>query len=210
MSTDILNRHYLWPKVGLGLRRLYFCQRSSPYDFPGSLYGYVKQVLFFQKRICLYIKYVIPNVYHSQLSHREIWILNTLCCFQAYKICIYISYHILDFVPRKKTKFAREQPYTLPSLYCQYHACWCLDVLRSQNIIRHSIDPLKPEYSVYSISRVNLLAIRFKDERINPRVSLSSKLLKMRNKDRLFVNTYVWWLSMIETVAKFNVFDNII
>ena len=32
-----------------------------------------------------------------------------------YKICIHISYHILDFVQLKKTKFTMAQPYMLPS-----------------------------------------------------------------------------------------------
>ena len=67
---------------------------------------------------------------------------------------IHISYHILDFVQRKKTKFTMEQPYMLPVLYYQYHGCWCSVDLRSQGISRQGIDP---EYSVSSVRRVNIL-----------------------------------------------------
>ena len=48
-----------------------------------------------------------------------------LNCFKDYKRCIHISYHICDFVQQKKTKFTIEQPYMLPMLCWQYHACWC-------------------------------------------------------------------------------------
>ena len=63
-----------------------------------------------------------------------------LNCFKDYKICIHISYHSLDFVKQKKTKFIMEQPYMLPILYCQYHVCWCPGDLWSQGISRHGID----------------------------------------------------------------------
>ena len=33
-----------------------------------------------------------------------------------------------------------EQPYVLPLLYCQCHACWCTGDFRSQAISRHGID----------------------------------------------------------------------
>ena len=33
-----------------------------------------------------------------------------------------------------------EQPYVLPILYCQCHACWCTGDFRSQCISRHGID----------------------------------------------------------------------
>ena len=44
--------------------------------------------------------------------------------FKDDKICVHISYHILDFIQQKETKFTMEQPYMLPILSCQYHACW--------------------------------------------------------------------------------------
>ena len=46
-------------------------------------------------------------------------------------------YHILELVQQKKTKFTMEQPYMLPVLYCQYHACWS-----RQGISRHGIDQI--------------------------------------------------------------------
>ena len=66
--------------------------------------------------------------------------LNMLNCFEDYKICIHISYHILDFIQQKKIKVTMEQPYVLPILYCQCHACWCTGDFRSQCINRHGID----------------------------------------------------------------------
>ena len=35
-----------------------------------------------------------------------------------------------------------EQPYMLPILYCQYHASWCPDDLRSWCISRHGINKM--------------------------------------------------------------------
>ena len=67
-------------------------------------------------------------------------ILNVLNCFEDYKRCIHISYHILDFIQQKKIKFTMEQSYVLPILYCQCHACWCTGDFRSQCINRHGID----------------------------------------------------------------------
>ena len=67
-------------------------------------------------------------------------IFNMLNCFKDFKICIHILYHSLDFVKLKKTKFIMEQPYMLPSLYCQYHVCWCPGDFWSQGISRHGID----------------------------------------------------------------------
>ena len=63
-----------------------------------------------------------------------------LNCFEDYEICIHISYHILDFIQQKKIKVTMEQPYVLPILYCQCHACWCTGDFRSQCISRHGID----------------------------------------------------------------------
>ena len=37
-----------------------------------------------------------------------------------------------------------EQPYMLPILYCQYHACWCPGDLSRQGISRHGIDSRVP------------------------------------------------------------------
>ena len=34
-----------------------------------------------------------------------------------------------------------EQPYMLPILYWQYHACWCSGDFRSKSISRHGIEP---------------------------------------------------------------------
>ena len=70
---------------------------------------------------------------------RPQWV-NMLNCFKDYQRCIYISYGMLDFVQQKKTKFRMKQPYMLPILYCQYHACWCPDDLSHQGISRHCID----------------------------------------------------------------------
>ena len=68
--------------------------------------------------------------------------LNMLNCFKDYKRYTPISYHILDFVQHKKTKFTMEQPYMLPILFCQYHACWCPSDLRSWGISRNDIDQI--------------------------------------------------------------------
>ena len=66
--------------------------------------------------------------------------LNMLNFFEDYKICIHISYHILDFIQQKKIRVTMEQPYVLPILHCQCHACWCTGDFRSQCISRHGID----------------------------------------------------------------------
>ena len=78
---------------------------------------------------------------HSEWPMRScgIEILNMLNCFKDYKRRIHISYRILDFVQQRKTRFTMEQPYLLPILYCQYHACWCPGNLRSQGISRHGM-----------------------------------------------------------------------
>ena len=68
--------------------------------------------------------------------------LNTQNCSKDYKRSIYIPYHILDLVQQKKTKYSMEQPYMLPFLYCQYHACRCPGDLRSQRISRRGIDQI--------------------------------------------------------------------
>ena len=65
--------------------------------------------------------------------------LNMLNCFKDHKRCIHISYHILDCIQQKETKFTTEQQYMLSVLYCQYHVCWYHGDLRSQGISRHCI-----------------------------------------------------------------------
>ena len=66
--------------------------------------------------------------------------LHVLNCFEDYKRCIRISYHILDFIQQNKIKFTMEKPYVLPILYCQCHACWCTGDFKSQCISRQGID----------------------------------------------------------------------
>ena len=65
-----------------------------------------------------------------------------LNCFSSLSKMHSLSYHILDCIQQKKTKFTMEQPYMLPILYCQYHACQCPGDLRSHGINRHSIDQI--------------------------------------------------------------------
>ena len=83
-------------------------------------------------------------LFQSLWNVKGIWLLtlNALNCFKDYERCIHISYHILDFVQQKKSKFTMEQPYMLHIIYCQYHACWCLCDLRSEAISRHGIDQI--------------------------------------------------------------------
>ena len=80
------------------------------------------------------------SVWKCILGPQGFLTLNMLNCFEDYKICIHISYHILDFIQQKKIKVSMEQPYVLPILYCQCHACWCTGDFRSQCINRHGID----------------------------------------------------------------------
>ena len=70
---------------------------------------------------------------------RPQWV-NMLNWVKDYKRCTYILYHILEFVPQKKTRHIMEQPSMLPTLYCQYQSCSCPGNFRSQGIIRHGID----------------------------------------------------------------------
>ena len=55
---------------------------------------------------------------------------------------MHLLYHMLDFIHQNKTKFTMKQPYILPILYCQYHACWCPGDLRSQGMSRHGIEQI--------------------------------------------------------------------
>ena len=87
-------------------------------------------------------KYKHTLVFPQHISACEWLTLQMLNCFEFYKICIHILYHILDSVQQKKTKFIMEQPYMLPILYCQYHACWSPGDLRSQGISRHGINQI--------------------------------------------------------------------
>ena len=75
----------------------------------------------------------------------DILICNMLTCFKDYKYVF--TFPILDFVQQKKTKFAMEQPYILPIIYCQYLACWCPGDLRSQGISRHGTDQISQNIS---------------------------------------------------------------
>ena len=59
---------------------------------------------------------------------------------KVYKIYIFISYHILDFVLQKKNRFIMEKIYMLPILYFQYHSRWWPGDLTSQGIHEHGID----------------------------------------------------------------------
>ena len=91
-----------------------------------------------------------PFVYSSVFR----WTLNALNCFKDCKRCIHISYHFVDCIQQKKTKFTMEQPYMLPILCCRYHACWCPGDFRSQGIRRHCIDQKRS-----SIRRVMVLSV---------------------------------------------------
>ena len=77
----------------------------------------------------------ISNIRHTSTP-------NMLNFLKVYKRCLHISYHSLDFVQQKETKFIMEQPYILPILYCQYYACWCPGDFRSQGISRYGIDQI--------------------------------------------------------------------
>ena len=48
-----------------------------------------------------------------------------------------------------------EQPFMLPILYCQYHACWFSDDLRNQGISRHGILP--NEWNILSLASEELM-----------------------------------------------------
>ena len=56
---------------------------------------------------------------HDVLNDRLVLLtLNMLSCFEDYKKCIHILYHIYGFIQQKETKFTMEQPYLLPILHC--------------------------------------------------------------------------------------------
>ena len=69
--------------------------------------------------------------------------LKRLNWLKDYERCIPIAYHISDFVQQVKTKCTMQQPYMLPILYSQYHACWCPGDSRSQGISGHGIDHIR-------------------------------------------------------------------
>ena len=83
--------------------------------------------------------------------------LNMLNCFENYQRFIYISYHILDFVQQKETKFTTEQSSMLSILYCQYHACWCPGDLSRQGISKHGIDQIS--WNILSLALDELIAM---------------------------------------------------
>ena len=82
------------------------------------------------------------------------WLLACWICFDCLKDhqrCIHISNHILHFVQQKKTKFILQQHNMLPTICCQYHACWCPGSMYVPNT---------HEYSVSGISKVNMIFIK--------------------------------------------------
>ena len=81
-----------------------------------------------------------------------------LYCFKDYKRCIHISYHILDCIQQKKPEFTKKQPYMLPTLYCQCHACWCPGSLKSTVASKHGIDQMNQNILSFSIRKVHLLS----------------------------------------------------
>ena len=85
------------------------------------------------------------NRLHQRPAIKVVLTLNMLNCFKDYQRYIHVSYHILDFMKQKKTKFTIQQPYMLPILYYQYHACWwrhCI-VQISRNILSLPSEELK-------------------------------------------------------------------
>ena len=87
-----------------------------------------------------------------------------LNCFKDYKRCIHISYHIFVCFQQKNTKFTMQQPYLLPTLYCQWHACWCPGDPRSQGHQQEWYWPRRMEYFVSSIRRVIILSMFICDQ----------------------------------------------
>ena len=88
------------------------------------------------------------GLFHKKVYELQIQTLTinslVLTCWTISKIIkdVFIFCIVSWFlVQQKKTKFTMEQPYMLPTLYCQYHAYWCPGDLRSQGISRHGNDP---------------------------------------------------------------------
>ena len=52
-----------------------------------------------------------------------------------------------------------EEPYILPILYCQYHACWYPGDLRSQGISRHGIDQISQNIASLAPEELSILAL---------------------------------------------------
>ena len=75
------------------------------------------------------ISWYNPKWCHCKIKFYIInFTLHMLNCFKDSKIYTHISYHVLDCVWQRKTKFRTKQviiSYTLPILFCQYHAWWC-------------------------------------------------------------------------------------
>ena len=75
----------------------------------------------------------ILSVLYNYIGHLT---LIMLICFKYHKRCIHISYHILDFVQQKKTKFTMAELHMLPIIYWQYHAYLCYGAQSRQSISR--------------------------------------------------------------------------
>ena len=101
--------------------------------------SWVNSIYLGQARSKIWFKMWI--FYFLSLKQFSMLTLNMLNCFKDYEICIHISYHILDCIQQKKTKFTMEEPHMLPILYCQCHVCWCPGDFRSQGISRYGINP---------------------------------------------------------------------
>ena len=93
----------------------------------------------------------------SYLTH---WSLGDVAIILTIKRCNHISYHIMDFVPRKKTKFTMEQPYhAYPKLSIPFLLMpWQLKEPGHQQAWYWSN---KPEYSVSGIRRVKSINFKF-------------------------------------------------
>ena len=75
-------------------------------------------------RRCIYISYHRAD---SRLAPSQ-WEMSLLSDIISHWLGANLEsalYHILDFVHQKKNTFTMEQPYVLPILFCQCHACWC-------------------------------------------------------------------------------------
>ena len=68
-----------------------------------------------------------------------------------------MSYHILDFVQQKKTKFTMQQPYMLPILILLITYLLMPWWLKEPGHQQARYWPSKPEYSVSGIRRVNMV-----------------------------------------------------
>ena len=113
--------------------------------------------------VCHKKRFEVPEMIGSTIIFLIFQKINSACrnlipkmlnCFKNYKQCIHISYLILG-CSQHDTKFTMEQPYMLPILYCQYHACWCPGDLRARASAGMILTPRHGIFS--SIRRVNIL-----------------------------------------------------